>query len=267
MLDSLNRRSRLKRQPSGKGLIIKQRDLDVLALLYRYRMLSSQDLIAHIQPKSEKRFTERLGQLFHDGGLMDRPKEQWERARATYAHIVYALSAKGKKLLQEHNHLSPQAVLYPEQSDGGIRKQFLHTLKISQTISEAEVKTLNEPYQRFVPLDEIRQRQLSRGKPFKLEFPVTIPISKHNPHTIIRTTVKPDGLYGIEYTETGQKLYRFFAVEVELTSPAKRKGMKLSSTMKKRLAYDAASTSGDFKKALGIPNLICDITRVQSAFF
>ena len=255
MLDSLNRRSRLKRQPSGKRLIIKQRDLDILALLYRYRMLSSKDLVAHIQPKSEKRFTERLGQLFHDGGLVDRPSGQWERAKAAYAHIVYALSAKGKKLLQEHNHLSPQAVVYAEQSNGGVRKQFMHTLKISQTISEAEVKTLSEPHQRFVPLDEIRQRQLAKGKPFKLEFPVTIPISEHNPHTIIRTTIKPDGLYGIEYEETGQKLYRFFAVEVELKSPKTRRHLKQSSTLKKKLVYDAASKSGSYKMALGVPNL------------
>lgn len=80
MFDSLNRRSRFKRQPSGKKLTINQRDLDILALLYRYRYLTSHDLIAHIQPKSEKRFTERLGKIFHDSGLVDRPTEQWKMA-------------------------------------------------------------------------------------------------------------------------------------------------------------------------------------------
>jgi len=261
MLDSLNRRFRFKRQPSGKKIIIKQRDLTILALLYRYRYLTSRDLIAHIQPRSGKRFTERLGQLFHDGGLVDRPAEQLEQAGAAYAHVAYALSSKSRKLLQAHDHLPQQAVIYPEKSNGGVRMQFLHTLKISQVISNAEIKTLNEPYQRFVPLDEIRQRQIAKGKPFKLEFPVTIPISEHNPHSIHRTTVKPDGLYGIEYTETGTKLYRFFAVEVELTSPAKRQCMKQSSTLKKKLTYETVIKSRNFKESLGVPNLAVTLIR------
>ena len=255
MRDSLNRRSRLKRQPSGKNLIIKQHDLAILALLYRYRYLTSQDLIAHIKPKSKKRFTERLGQLFHDGGLLDRPAEQWEQAAAAYAHIVYALSFKGKRLLQENNRLPQQAVVYPKKSNGGVRKQFLHTFKISQAISNAEIGTLNKPYQRFVPLDEIRQRQLAKRKAFKLEFPVTIPISKDNPNTVHRTTVKPDGLYGIEYSKTGKKLYHFFAVEVELSSPKKRSNLKNSSSFKKQLAYNHAIKFGTYKQLLGIPNL------------
>jgi len=255
MRDSLNRRSRMKRQPSGKRLIIKQRDLDILTLLHRYRYLTSQDLIAHIQPASKKRFTERLVQLFHDGDLVDRPAEQWEIARAAYNHIVYTFSAKGKRLLQEQHTLPPCAVQHPNQSNGGARKQFLHSLKISQAIHKAELETLQEAHQRFVPLDEIRGRQLAKGKPFKLEFPVTIPISEHNPHTVHRTTVKPDGLYGIEYTETDQKLYRFFAVEVELSSPARRTSLKHSSTFKKQLAYDATIKSGSYIECLGIPNL------------
>lgn len=259
MHDSLNRRSRLKRQPSGKRLIIKQRDLEILALLYRYRYLNSKDLISHLKPKSEKRFIERLGQLFHDGSLIDRPKEQWERAGAAYAHIVYALSSRGKKLLKERNYLPEQAVVFPEHTNGGARKQFLHSLKISQAICKVEVDTLQEPNQRFVCLDEIRKHQLSKGKHFQLEFPVTIPISKDNPNTAYRTTVQPDGLYGIEYSESGKKLYRFFAVEVELSSPAKRTNLRNSSTLKKQLAYNATLKSGTYKEAIGVPNLFLKI--------
>jgi hypothetical protein len=255
MLDTLNRRSRQKRQPSGKRVIINNRDLDILSQLYRYRHLSSKDLIAYFEPKSEKRFIERLGQLFHDAGLIDRPKEQWACAGAKYNPNVYTLRPKEKNLLEEIQSLPLQAVQYPNPANGGERKQFFHSLKISQTIHNEEIQTLHEPYQRFVCLDEIRNRQLAKGTSFRLEFPVTIPISKHNPHTVHRTTIKPDGLYGIEYTETGTKLYRFFAIEVELSSPNKRKSLKYSSTFKKQLAYDAAIKSGSYKPNLGIPNL------------
>ena len=255
MIDTLNRRSRKKRQPSGKLVFINYRDLDILSLLYRYRHLTSQNLIEHLKPKSEKRFTERLGQLYHDAGLVERPEEQWKCADARHNHIVYTLMPKGRYLLETKQQLPLRAVSYPQQSNGGERKHFFHALKISQAIHKAEMQTLHKSDQRFVSLDEIHKRQLAKGKSFKLEFPVTIPISKRNPKTIHRTTVKPDGLYGIEYTETEHNLYRFFAVEVELTSPTNRKSIKNSSTFKKHLAYDAAIESGSYKSALGVPNL------------
>jgi len=261
MLDTLKRRSRKKRQPSGKSVIINNRDFDILSLLYRYRHLTSKDLISYFQPKSEKRFIERLGRLFHDAGLIDRPKEQWECAGAKYNPNVYKLLQKGKLLLEKKQSLPLRAVQFSTPSNGGERKQFFHSLKISQAIHKAEIQTLHEPNQRFVCLDEIRNRQLSKGKTFKLEFPVIIPISENNPHTVHRTTVKPDGLYGIEFSETGQKLYRFFAVEVELTSPTNRKELKYSSTRKKQLGYDAAVKSGSYKDALGLPNLTLQIIR------
>ena len=255
MLDTLNRRSRLKRQPSGKKLILKDRDIEILSLLYRYRMLNSKDLIEHFKPKSGKRFVERLGQLYHDAGLLDRPKEQWDQANARHNHIMYTLKQKGKNLLEDKQKLPLRAVQYPKQSNGGERKQFLHSLKISQAIHQAELETLNNADQRFVCLDEIRNRHEAKGKKFKLEFPVTIPISKDNPNTILRTAVKPDGLYGIEYIDTGEKLYRFFAVEVELSSPAKRISIKQSSTLKKKLAYEGVFKSGSYMESLGVPNL------------
>ena len=139
----------------------------------------------------------------------------------------------------------PEIILIPQQPDLYRRAHNTLIAEINSAIPIDAVKSI----------DEIKQRQLAKGKLFTLEFPVTIPISEYNPHTIHRTTVKPDGLYGIEHTETGTKLYRFFAVEVELTSPAKRKGMKLSSSLKKRLAYDAAIKFGSYKQKLGIPNL------------
>lgn len=260
MHDTLNRRLRTKRSPSGKNIKITNRDLEVLRLLYRYRILSSKDIAAHLNPKSTKRFTERLGQLYHDGGFVDRPTEQWNLPKAQYAPIVYSLTTKGKQFLEAEHQLPLKAVVYPANSLGGVRQQFQHSLQISQAICRAELETVSTPHQRFVPIDEIRNRQMAKGKSFKLEFPVTIPMSKDNPHSVYRTTVKPDGLYGVEYTETGKKLYRFFAVEIERTSPKRRGSLKLSSTLKKKLAYEVAIKSGSYKEALGVSNLTPIIT-------
>lgn len=255
MHDSRNRRSRYKRQPSGKNYQITKRDIEILSLMYRYRYLTSKDMIAFLKPKNPKRFTERLGLLFHDAGLLNRPKEQWDRAGSHYAHNVYELSAKSNRLLAQQGHEFQRAVIVSKDRPNSASPQFAHALKINQVICEAEITTLHEQHQRFVPLDEIRQKQLAKGKPFKLEFSVTIPISKDNPHGPYKTLVRPDGLYGIEYTETDKKLYRFFAIEVENTSPKQRRNLQLSSFKKKRLAYATGIKSGNFKMAFGVPNL------------
>lgn len=255
MKDTLNRRSRKKRQSSGRTLKIRPRDLQTLALLYRYRFLSSNDLADHLTPKSSKRLKERLGQLFHDGGLIDRPEEQWRDEAAHYAPNIYTLTNKGRALLKQEKRLPLQAVVYPKKSVGGERMQFRHSLKISQVVSQAELETKKRSHRRFVPIEEIKIRQLAKGKSFHLEFPVTIPISEENPHKVYRTTVKPDGLYGVEYTDSGKPLYRFFAVEVDISTPNKRSSLECSSILKKKLAYEAAINSGSYKEVLGVPNL------------
>jgi len=60
--DTIGRRSRFKRTRTGKRIVITDRDIDILRLLYRYQFLRAAQLIAFLRPKSEKRFIERLGE-------------------------------------------------------------------------------------------------------------------------------------------------------------------------------------------------------------
>ena len=68
-----SRRSRFRRTSKGKRIELTERDLQILRWLYRYRFLSTPQLIVAVQPRSHKRFIERLGDLFHETGLIDRP--------------------------------------------------------------------------------------------------------------------------------------------------------------------------------------------------
>jgi len=43
--------------------------------------------------------------------------------------------------------------------------------------------------------------------------------------------------------------------EIERTSPKRRSSLKLSSTLKKKSAYEAVIKSGSYKETLGVPNL------------
>lgn len=75
--DAIGRRSRFKRTPTHKRIVLGDRDTKILRWLYRYRYLRTPQLISFLQPKSQKRFVERLGDLFHETGLINRPQAQW----------------------------------------------------------------------------------------------------------------------------------------------------------------------------------------------
>ena len=98
--DTLGRRSRFKRSPSGKRIVLGARDTTILQMLYRYRYLRQPQLLALIQPKSTKRFAERLGDLFHETGLIKRPYSQNPYFDAFASPMLYEISQKGVDHLQ-----------------------------------------------------------------------------------------------------------------------------------------------------------------------
>jgi len=59
-LDQLGRRSRFARTRVGKRVQLTDRDLDVLCWLHRYRFLTAPQFIAILNPRSQKRFVDRL---------------------------------------------------------------------------------------------------------------------------------------------------------------------------------------------------------------
>ena len=137
--------------------------------------------------------------------------------------------------------------------------QFQHLLAISRSVAEIEREIAYKPAsasdRRFVPIEEILERSNAHLHDIHLSFPVTIKRSRHNPGESYSTSVIPDAVYGIEYQEDTARVYRFFALEVERTSPLRRRSFKLTSTLKKLFAYQATIHSGSYMNALGVPNL------------
>lgn len=257
MLETLTRRSRMRRAPTGKRLVLGERDFDIFGLLYQLSMLRSVDLIALIKPRSEKRFIERLGHLYHDGGFIDRPSQQWEHGKALQQPVTYSLRPEGRAAFEEHGPLPHRLILSHRRQPGHRIPQFRHALGTSVALARIVVDMADAEDQRIVSIEEIKARIKDRdgGSSSILSIPVTIPHSKFNPSNAIHTSIVPDALYGIAYGHNGSAGYRFFAVENEHKSPLKRSGMKLSSTLKKLIAYQTALRSGSFRTTLGIPNL------------
>jgi len=257
--DAIGRRSRFVRQRTGKRLVLGQRDLEILRWLYRYRYLRQTHLQRLLQPVSPKRFTERLGDLFHETGLINRPSIQPPLFDARSSPMLYEITPSGIECLASHGALPHRAVTFSRRSCRSYSPQFLHTMMIIETLLAIEQVTLETPGQRFVPVDEIiaRAPQHVRHAHNPLAVPVTlVPNPKHS---VIRkrheTIMIPDALYGIEYDIDGEKRYRFWALECERASPAWRSRSDASSTALKRAAYDALIEARTYRSHWGIPNL------------
>ncbi len=257
--DRIGRRSRFKRTRTGKNIILSDRDVEILTWLHRYRYLRSPQLIGFVQPVSEKRFLERLGDLFHETGLIARPKAQWRSFDARYTPMIYELSRKGRCLLEDRGEVPDCATSLTRTGRQGAAIQFEHAMMIVDALVSVELATRAHSDQRFVPVDEILRRAPEkneiRGK--ALSIPITLRPGKHLPtlKAPLFTHIVPDGLYGIEYLVDGVKRYRFWALECENQSPQRRKNIGLSSLATKKAAYEELIRCQKYRDVWGIPNL------------
>jgi len=263
--DAFGRRNRFKRTPISKRIVLTDRDVEILRWLYRYRYLHAPQLVAFLQPKSEKRFIERLGDLFHETGLVDRPKVQWRHFDPRCTPMIYELSTKGLNFLETRSLLPQRATTLSRRSRSG-NIQFVHAMMIVDAVAQVEKEAIANPKSRFVCVDEILARapQTTRNAPNPLSVPVTIQPNAAFPKikSPWKTHIIPDALYGIEYLINGDKRYRFWALECENTSPIRRSSPRHSSLARKRVAYNALIKSQAFKEHWGIPNLKLDLRTV-----
>lgn len=257
--DALGRRSRFMRTRTGKRLVLGKRDLEILQWLYRYRYLRQTHLQTLLQPVSPKRFTERLGDLFHETGLINRPVIQPPLFDARSSPMLYEIAPSGIDCLAQHEALPHRAVTFSRRSSRSYSPQFLHTMMIIETLLAIECATINTPGQRFVPVDEILARAPKSAANARNPLAIPVTLEPNTRHSIIRksreTILIPDALYGIEYDVDGDMRYRFWALECERTSPAWRSRTDASSTALKHAAYDGLIASRGYHSHWGIPNL------------
>ncbi|MEO1700622.1 MAG: hypothetical protein AAFR71_01110 [Pseudomonadota bacterium] len=257
--DQSARRSRYKRQPTGKHIRLTERDSAILTQLFRYRYLNSKQQIALLQPQSEKRFIERLGDLFHETDLLGRPKAQWRFADAKCQSVIYELTEHGLNWLKQQGITPERVTLFSRRERFGVRTQFEHRLLVIAHLVNVELATMEHAGERFVTIDEILRRAPTsvRELPNPLALPITVRPSRAFPELRrpFKTHLIPDAIYGIEKDIGGEKRYRFFAVEAERTSPKKRGQLDLSSSEKKQRLYGELHRQGIARSYLGIPHL------------
>lgn len=260
--DTTGRRCRFAPMPSGKRIVLGDRDMEILRWLYRYRYLRQSHLLKLLRPRSSKRFVERLGDLYHETGLVNRPTAASSfDVRAT--PMLYEITPLGVEWLAAQGALPHRAVTFSRQSRRAFSPQLPHTMMIIEALLKIEQATFMVDGERFVPVDEILERapETTRAAPNPMAVPVVLTGSGKGVGK--KSCLIPDALYGIEYEIDGEKLYRFWALECERTSPAWRSTNAASSTAAKQAAYDNLIASGACRTYWGIPNLKLNVVRAS----
>ena len=257
------RRSRMRRVATAKRLQITERDVEVLRLLSRYRYLRSSHLHALAGGQSHKRFIERLGHLYHEGGYVDRPSQQWQSINARYMPAVYELGDAGERLLAEVATAGrPLSPLLRKGRQGAIR-QYRHDLMICDILASIEIGTRANRGLRLVSWTEILANPKmptatrAAANPFALPVTVTYTCPRTNALERWDKSLVPDAIFGIEYSSGERKTYRFFALEADRnTEPVVRSSLMQTSYLRKLLQYREVTAQRTCVTRFGLPNLL-----------
>ena len=249
----------MKRQATGKRLDLTPRDLAIFELLERYRYLRSTFIHAFVGGASETRFKERLGDLYHEGGYLNRPEQQWETAHSRYLPAAYENSDRAREVLAAHGKLAEPCPHMPYGASGAGR-QFVHSLMICEALASIELQTIGRPDVRFVPWPEILAKAPEKTRRSVLPLRLSVPcpsLSQRDTRIPSRGQVIPDAVFGLEYLVGASTYYRFFALEVDRgTMPIIRTGVGQSAFLAKLSIYEDLLAAGGHRSHLGIPNLL-----------
>lgn len=252
------RRSRMRRKPLGRALQITDGDIEIFKLLNRYRYLRSTFIYALLGTKRNRYNNERLGDLYHEGGYLNRPSRQWQFYNARYMPAIYENTDKAEAVLRERGLLGDQATWLLKR---GPHREFAHALMICDILASIELGIRERPDLRFIGWQEVLSRAPDAARksqnPFALPVDISFTFERSRKTHSARTHIVPDAIFGIEYRERGGKSYRFFAVEADRRSmPVYRSNLQQTSYLKKILSYRDITARKTYRTHLGLPNLM-----------
>lgn len=193
------RAAKFKRQPlEVGGIILQERDLNIVKLVYDYRFLNSEQIKALING-SERGILRRLQKLFHHG-FLDRPLSQIVYPLTGTPKMVYALGDKGADLLATVSALDRGKIKWREKNKEVKDRHIQHTLMISnfRVCLKKSLDMIPDANLLFWEKENVKKlkdyvyiRDLERGK--------------------IRLPIIPDGFLGIQ--DKRGKMYFFLEAD------------------------------------------------------
>jgi len=244
--DTLQRRRRDRRSPTGKRVTPQQRDLIWFQKIHEHGPLPSSYLhgfTEHLR-RSEKRARDRLTDLFHEdrtphrGAYLNRPWQQFDTFDARYQENVYDLTPAAEAALKEHELWSDHAA-----AASGTWK---HRHMVACITASIELASLKDPDVTYIPQQSILQRA---------DAVLRYPVPYENPVTK-KTETKdliPDALFGLQYGQGRLASYRIFVVEADrATEPSRSSKFNRKSHLRTLLQYRAYIGGGLYKDHLGL---------------
>ena len=239
------RRPRYRRVAAVK-FQLQERDLEIIKLVHRYRLISSDNILA-LLPGSRKGILRRLCFLFH-GRYLERPPEQIKPLALGSRPMVYGLGQRGADILHQELGL-PKSKIDWARKNREVKQLFLeHTLMISNFLACLTLACRMRGDIRVMDTDEIVQGkpQLHVKTSFKFKGQV------YN----LNYRLEPDRVFGLHFVNDPPGSNRlFFLVECDRsTMPIRRINPYKSCFEKKLRGYWDCWQKGMFREALGFQN-------------
>lgn len=233
--DTLGRRTRTRRQPRGKRIRLRPRDLLWFEKLHQHGPLPTSYLheFSRHLGGDYARTLKRLADLFHEGGYLDRPRQQFDTIDARYNQLVYDIDVRAETVLRDEGRYSEYAP-----SAGGLWK---HRVMVACITASLELGTLKYPSLRYIPQHRILERA---------DTGLRVPVRYQNPLTERpeKRDLIPDAICGIEYRYRGEARYRFFAIEADRnTEPCRSHRFDRKSYRRTILQYREFIGRGSYK--------------------
>lgn len=247
--DALHRRLRFAApSPRVKRIVLTEPDYQVFQLIDRHGPLPSHYLYEYTKGlrRNQIAFQKRLTEFYNGDALgpyLERPQQQFAAFNAHCQHVVYDLAPRARLALSERGLLSRVS---PRRTD-----PFLHKL-MSACVGASIELSARSVGARYISREQIFLHPSCPQATRDASNPMALPLPGLDRRTLI-----PDDLFGLRYRGAdGQKLYRFFAVEIDRnTESIERKNLDTNTFGHKIGAYLTVLRSGLYRSYWGLPNL------------
>lgn len=253
------RRSRFRAESRGEPYRLTQTDVDVLALLQRYRYLPSTYVAALLGLEGDY-YKDILHKLRHKAGLIDCPPASWAAVNARYRPAVYGLTDKGASALKLRG-------LYVPRLKSG--HEFNHELGVCLIRASFEIGARQHGLQ-LIPAEDILNHPNCPTHTRHQTSPWTVPVAFDwtfdGSKMRVEHTVKTDGeFFALARPHAnGRTTLAFPGFEFDRrTEPLEPADYERPSIKKKILAFRAIASQGIYRSRFGLPNAIVPFITVN----
>lgn len=204
---------------------ITDRDIEILRLLDKFRLVNAQQLWAVLSGDSHRRaFARRLATLFH-AGVIDRPPQQFRAGQAA-RHFVYAVGPRGREHLDHLDGIATSKRDVRTKNDN-LKFNFLaHETAVAEVALAFQLETERQGWSFELAIDD--EIPAATGLPPGVDIAFMPDVKERLP-------LCPDAHIVID---AGDGARRVYFVEVDLgTEPQIRWNLRTSSILRKVIAY------------------------------